>query len=220
MGASTNKDKKELFQYLRREVGDEKVLEAMSQIPRDIFVPAKNRYQSYKNIPLPIGEGQTISQPLIVAIMTSALDLRGNEIALELGTGSGYQAAILSHLLPRGHLLTLERVPSLAKTAEIHLRNVGCSNVEVRIVGRELGCPAEGPFDAIMVTAAAPRLPAVLLEHMAPGARLVIPIGTQTEQELVKVIRTDEGHTVKMLGPCKFVPLIGQDAWPEKPGKL
>lgn len=218
MEASTTKDKKELFHALRRHISDEKVLEAMKQVPREEFVLVKNRYLAYKNTPLPIGAGQTISQPLMVAIMTAALELKGDEKVLELGAGSGYQAAILSHLLPRGKLLSMERVPALADAAITQLRKLECSNVEIRLAGQELGCPEDAPFDSILVTAAAPRLPSVLLQQLAHGGRLVIPVGTLDQQELVRVLRTDEGHIVQMLGPCKFVPLIGRDAWDENPG--
>ena len=209
------REKRGLFKNLRREIRDEKVLSAMEQVSRELFVPAESRYLAFKDIPLPIGESQTISQPYIVALMTSALELRGSEKVMELGTGSGYQAAIISRLVPRGRVLTLERIPSLAAAAETLLRTLGYDNVEVRISVNSLGCPEEAPFNAIMVTAASPRLPQALLQQMAIGGRMVIPIGTLKDQELTKVLRTDEGHTVTMLGPCRFVPLIGEDAWPE-----
>ena len=134
---------------------------------------------------------------------------------MELGTGSGYQAAILSRLVPNGNVLTLERIPRLALSAESVLRFLGCGNVEVRIAGDALGCAEEAPFDAIVVTAASPKLPTSLLAQMAVAGRMVIPIGTLKDQELTKVLRTDEGHSVRMLGSCRFVPLIGEDAWPE-----
>jgi len=212
----TEKEKRELFNHLRREIRSEKVLRAMEQVPRELFVPAEIRYLAYKDVALPIGEGQTISQPFIVALMTSALELRDGEKVLELGTGSGYQAAILSRLVPQGKVLSLERIPSLAQAAQERLRSLGCENVEVRVSGDTLGCQEGAPFDAIIVTAASPRLPSTLLKQMALGGRMVIPIGTTLkEQELTKVLRTGEGHTIAMLGPCRFVPLIGQDAWPE-----
>ena len=215
MEGSMEREKRGLFKNLRREIRDEKVLSAMEQVPRELFVPAESRYLAFKDIPLPIGESQTISQPYIVALMTSALELRGSEKVMELGTGSGYQAAIFSRLVPRGRVLTLERIAGLASAAETILRTLGYDNVEVRIAVNSLGCPEEAPFDAIMVTAASPRLPQALLQQMAIGGRMVIPIGTLKDQELTKVLRTDEGHTVTMLGPCRFVPLIGEDAWPE-----
>jgi protein-L-isoaspartate(D-aspartate) O-methyltransferase len=134
---------------------------------------------------------------------------------LEIGTGSGYQAAILSRLVPKGRVLTLERIPNLADTARAFLQGLGCTNVAVRLAGRTLGAQEDGPFDAILVTAAAPRLPQTLLDQLAPGGRIVAPVGSLREQELVKAVRTDEGLSYKMLGPCRFVPLIGEGAWSE-----
>ncbi len=151
--------------------------------------------------------------------MTAALELRGNEKVLEVGTGSGYQSAILSQLAPQGRVYTVERVAVLASSAEERLRSMGYDNVTVTIAGAALGLPEGAPYDAIIVTAASPSLPPPLLAQMSLGGRLVIPIGNLTDQELVKVIRTDEGHVVKMLGPCRFVPLIGRDAWSEDSGK-
>ena len=213
------RDKRELFDVLRREIRDEAVLDAMRKVPRELFVPPEVRPMAYKDIPLPIGEGQTISQPYMVALMASALELRGSERLLELGTGSGYQAAVLSYLVPRGRVITLERIPSLGLSAEMRLRSLGYENVEVRVAGDVLGCPEHSPFDAIIVAAASPRLPPVLLEQMALGARMVIPVGSLKEQDLARVLRTGEGYTINMLGPCRFVPLIGEGAWPEESGE-
>ena len=210
---SIEKDRKELFRRLQRQVNDEKVLSAMEQVPRELFIPAQWRRLAYKDTPQPIGAGQTISQPFIVALMTSALELRGRERVMELGSGSGYQTAILSSLVPQGTVLTLERIPALAEAARELLKYLEYGNVEVRIAGTALGCPEEGPFDAILVTAGTPTLPPPLLAQMAVGGRMVIPVGTSKDQELVKVLRTDEGPTVRMLGPCRFVPLIGKDSW-------
>ena len=215
MEGSMERERRDLFKNLGREIRDEKVLSTMELVPRELFLPLETRYLAFKDIPLPIGESQTISQPYIVALMTSALELRGSEKVMELGTGSGYQAAIMSRLVPLGKVLTLERIAGLASAAETLLRTLGYDNVEVRTAVNTLGCPEEAPFNAIMVTAASPRLPQALLEQMAIGGRMVMPIGTLKDQELTKVLRTDEGHTVTMLGPCRFVPLIGEDAWPE-----
>ena len=220
MERSIEREKQELFRNLRRQVHDEKVLSTMEQVPRQLFVPAESRHLSYKDIPLPVAEGQTISQPYIIALMTSALGLRGSEKVLELGTGSGYQAAVLSLLVPKGRVLSLERIRTLAEAAETRLRTLGYDNVEVRMAGHVLGCPEKGPFDAIIVAAAAPKMPSGLLEQLAPQGRMVIPIGNLKEQELAQALRTSEGVTVRMLGPCRFVPLIGQDAWPEEPEEL
>ena len=220
MERSIQREKQQLFRNLRREVRDEKVLFAMEQVPRQLFVPPESRHLAYKDIPLPVGDGQTISQPYIVAAMTSALALQGSEKVLELGTGSGYQAAVLSLLVPNGRVVSLERIRSLAEAAETRLSTLGYSNVEVRMASNVLGCPEKASFDAIIVTAAAPRLPSSLLAQMAPQGRMVIPIGSLKEQELTQALRTSEGVTVRMLGPCRFVPLIGEDAWPDEPEEL
>ena len=220
MEGGMGREKRGLFNNLRKEIHDEKVLRAMEQVPRELFVPSEGRHMAYKDVALPIGKGQTISQPYIIALMTSMLELRGDEKVLEVGTGSGYQAAILSHLLPRGTVLTLERISSLAQAAATILDSLGCKNVEVRLADDRLGAPEASPFNAIMVTAGSPKLPQSLMAQMAVGGRMVIPVGTQNEQELVRVVRTSEGHTVNVLGPCRFVPLIGRDAWPEKQGEL
>jgi len=205
--------KKRLFDGLRLEIPGKEVLDVMESVPRELFVPEESRHLSYEDIPLPIGEWQTISQPYIVAVMTNALEIKNEDTALELGTGSGYQAAILSLLARK--VYSIERVASLVGKARALLTALGYSNVEVRLAGNELGCPEEAPFDAIIVTAASPRLPRVLLEQMAKGGRLVIPVGSQQEQGLVKVTRTDDGYSISNLGSCRFVPLLGKGAWDE-----
>ena len=215
MGRNPNRSKKELFKKLSRNIPSDSVIRAMEQVPRELFVPAEFRDTAYHDIPLSIGEGQTISQPYIVALMTDALNIRGDESVLEIGTGSGYQAAILSLLLPRGHLTTVELIPSLANKARNLLANLGYSNVEVKLAGDTLGCPERGPFDAIIVTAASPGLPTALTSQLAIGGRMVIPVGTLDEQELVRATRTDEGISVNMMGPCRFVPLLGEEAFPK-----
>ena len=215
MEGQLEREKRELFHNLRREIRDGKVLNAMEQVPRELFVPPETCHLAYKDIPLPIGEGQTISQVYIVALMASALELRERDRVMELGTGSGYQAAVLSRLATQGKIISLERIPSLAQAAELLLRSLNYKGIEVRMAGPTLGCPEGAPFDAIIVAAAAPRLPASLLGQLRVGGRMVIPIGSLKEQELTKVLRTGEGHTVSMLGPCRFVPLIGEDAWAE-----
>ena len=215
MEGQLEREKRELFHNLRREMRDEKVLTAMEQVPRELFVPPETRHLGYKDIALPIGEGQTISQAYIVALMASALELRERDKVMELGTGSGYQAAVLSRLAPQGRIISVERIPDLAQGAELLLRSLNYKSIEVRIAGPVLGCPEDAPFDAIIVAAASPRLPSSLLGQLRVGGRMVIPIGSLKEQELTKVLRTGEGHTVSMLGPCRFVPLIGDDAWAE-----
>lgn len=204
-----------LFSSLRRNIRSESVVGAMEKIPRERFVLPESRHLAYMDMPLSIGEGQTISQPYIVALMVDGLWLRGHEKVLEVGTGSGYQAAVLSLLVPHGRVVTLELLPSLVERAREVLQGLGHSNVTVELAGPALGCPEQGPFDAIIVAAASPKLPETLVSQLAVGGRLIIPVGTRDQQELVHAIRTDEGLSVRMLGPCRFVPLIGREAFPK-----
>jgi protein-L-isoaspartate(D-aspartate) O-methyltransferase len=197
---------------LRAEIGDGRVLDAIARVPREAFVPAPFQHSAYENIPLPIGYGQTISQPLIVALMTQALQLTGNEKVLEIGTGSGYQTAILAQLAR--HVVSVERIGPLAERAREVLRQLGYTNVEVHAGGEGLGWPAGAPYDAILVTAAAPEIPRELLDQLGPGGRLVIPVGGRDLQELVRIVKTPEGARRHNLGPCRFVPLLGKGAWP------
>ena len=213
MSTEMERGKRRLFEGLRSEIGAGRVLDAMERVPREMFVPARSRHLSYEDIPLPIGEGQTISQPYIVALMTHALDLKKEDRVLELGTGSGYQAAILSLLCRK--VYSVERIPVIAKRAISLLASLGYGNVDVRMAGDTLGCPEEAPFDAIIVTAGTPRLPRDLLEQMAPGGRMLMPVGSQLEQRLTKVVSTDDSYSVSDLGPCRFVPLLGKGAWDE-----
>ena len=207
--------KRELFRKLLRNIPSETVIRAMEQVPRDLFVPQDSRHMAYLDLPLSIGEEQTISQPYIVAMMTEALELSGGDRVLEIATGSGYQTAILSALTPRGRVVSMERVPALMQQARQRLQELGYRNVEVQQAGSSLGCPSKGPYDAIIVTAAAPRLPESLLSQLAIGGRLVIPVGTLSQQELVQARRTDEGLSLRVLGPCRFVPLLGAEAFPQ-----
>ena len=204
-----------LLAELAREVSDPRVLSAIARVPRERFVPPELRLHAYENRPLPIGYGQTISQPLIVAIMTQALDLRGDEKVLEVGTGSGYQAALLSRLA--AHVVTVERVPELARQAEGALAELGYDNVEVHVAGDTLGWPEGAPYDAIIVTAGAPRVPHELVEQMRIGGRMAVPVGSRDLQELVQVVRSPEGPVIISLGPCRFVPLVGPGAWSTEP---
>ena len=207
--------KRELFRKSLLNIPSKTVIRAMEQVPRDLFVPQDSRHMAYLDVPLSIGEEQTISQPYIVAMMTEALELSGGDRVLEIGTGSGYQTAILSALTPRGRVVSMERVPALMQQARQRLQELGYRNVEVRQAGSSLGCPFKGPYDAIIVTAAAPRLPESLLSQLAIGGRLVIPVGTLSQQELVQARRTDEGLSLRVLGPCRFVPLLGAEAFPQ-----
>ena len=207
--------KRELFRKLLRNIPSETVIGAMEQVPRELFVPQDSRHMAYLDLPLSIGEGQTISQPYVVAMMTEAMELSGGDRGLEIGTGSGYQTAILSALTPRGRVVSMERVPALMQQARQRLQELGYRNVEVQQAGSSLGCPSKGPYDAIIVTAAAPRLPESLLSQLAIGGRLVIPVGTLSQQELIQARRTDEGLSLRVLGPCRFVPLLGTEAFPQ-----
>jgi protein-L-isoaspartate(D-aspartate) O-methyltransferase len=205
--------KRRLLDRLRKEIGDTKVVAAMERVPREAFVPAASAELAYEDAPLPIGEGQTISQPYIVAMMVSALELRRTDRVLEVGTGSGYQAAVLSCLA--SEVVTVERMASLADSARERLRTMGFSNVEVRLTGPELGWAGASPYDAIVVAAGAPRLARELIDQLVVGGRLIIPVGSKESQELMKVSRTADGFSIRTLGSCRFVPLIGPGAWPE-----
>ena len=196
------------------EVRDLRVLDAIRKVAREEFVGAESRPAAYENRPLPIGYGQTISQPLIVAMMAQALLLKGNEKVLEVGTGSGYQAAVLS-LLAR-HVVSVERVPELADAAARRLERLGYRNVDVHAVDEVLGWPEDGPYDGIVVAAAAPEVPLALLNQLGLAGRLVIPVGGRNTQELVRIVKTPEGAQRHNLGPCRFVPLLGRSAWPER----
>ena len=209
------RDKRSLFAELGRGIGDKATLRAMEQVPRERFVPPDLRHMAYQNIPLSIGSGQTISQPYMVARMTELLELRGHERVLEIGTGSGYQAAVLSQLLPRGYLYTLERDRQLLEGARARLSELGYSNVTAGPSTNPLGASQIAPFNAIIVTAACPRLPESLVAQLAVGGRLVAPVGTREEQDLVLARRTDEGLSVGFMGKCRFVPLLGPEGFEE-----
>lgn len=186
----------------------------MRHVPRERFVPKDVRWTAYDNRPLPIGYGQTISQPLMVAMMTQALQLEGNEKVLEIGTGSGYQAALLAELALK--VVTVERIAPLAHRAADRLAELGYENVEVHVSADTLGWPDGAPYDAIAVTAAAPDVPLELLQQLAESGRLVIPVGSRNLQELVRITKTPEGAVRNNLGGCRFVPLLGKSAWPDK----
>jgi protein-L-isoaspartate(D-aspartate) O-methyltransferase len=183
-------------------------------VPRERFVSAELQRYAYDDRPLPIGQGQTISQPLMVAIMTQALRLRGDERVLEVGTGSGYQAALLSLLA--GEVLSVERIPKLAEAAAQRLEQLGYANVRVFVADEALGRPQEAPYDAITVTAGAPDVPSSLVDQLAMGGRLVVPVGGRRTQQLVRATKSERGLTMERLGECRFVPLIApKEGWPE-----
>ena len=210
-------DRKALFSSLRRKIRSVPVVRAMERVPREEFVSARDRPRAYRDEPLSIGEDQTISQPYIVALITEALRLQPTDWVLELGTGSGYQAAVLAELVPDGNVVTVELVPSLAQQARETLAGLGYGNIVVEESTGSLGCPRLGPYDAIVVSAAAPTLSPTLLSQLALGGRLVVPVGSRDQQELVCALRTGEGISLRILGACRFVPLIGHDAFPASP---
>jgi protein-L-isoaspartate(D-aspartate) O-methyltransferase len=201
----------EMIQQLETEIRDKRVLAAMACIPREQFVPKESRNLAYEDGPLPIGCEQTISQPYIIALMTETLELKGNEKVLEVGTGSGYQTAILAELAEK--VISVERVPELAESARKTLANMGYKNIEIHIAEDTLGWQIEAPYDAIMVTAGAPDIPDDLVAQLAIGGRMVIPAGSRYVQELYKVTRQKDKYKTQKLGGCRFVSLIGKGAW-------
>jgi protein-L-isoaspartate(D-aspartate) O-methyltransferase len=201
----------ELVRSLARDISDRRVLEVMGRVARERFVAPDLRRAAYQDRPLPIGHGQTISQPRMVAMMLQELALAGPERVLDIGTGSGYQAALLAELAAR--VVTVELIPELAGSARRLLAELGYANVEVYVAGEELGWPALAPYDAIVVAAASPRIPQSLVDQLAPGGRLVIPVGTRQGQDLLVADNTPEGVTVTRKGGCRFVPLIGRGAF-------
>jgi len=200
-----------LLKHLEYEIADKRVVEAMKHVPREAFVSQEQYHLAYEDRPLSIGFGQTISQPFIVALMVQSLEFRGDEKILELGTGSGYEAAILAELAQK--VVTVECIPELAESARQVLDNLGYSNIEVHVSGRTLGWPDEAPYDAIIVSAGAPTVPEVLLEQLAWNGRLVIPVGSRWQQELLRVTKLRKRNRIENLGGCYFVPLIGEGAW-------
>ena len=207
-----------LMAFLSSVVADERVLHAMGQTPRERFVDERLRGRAYQNCALPIGKGQTISQPSLVAMMTEALTPQPSDVVLDIGTGSGYQAAVLAPLVKR--VVSVERVSFLASRARRLLQDLGHTNVEVHVAVDELGWPAAAPYDGIVVAAAAPDVPGLLVDQLAIGGRLVIPVGTMSEQALVRVVRTATGTRETRLLRCRFVPLIGPGSWSAEEAKL
>jgi len=198
-------------QLRARDISDERVLEAMERVPRELFVPDQERDHAYADAALPIGHGQTISQPYMVARIAEALALRPGERVLDVGTGSGYQAAVLAEL--GTEVVTIERIPELAERARASLAAAGYPQVDVRVGDGTLGVPELAPFDAIAVAAAAPAFPETLYEQLRPRGRLVVPVGGEHMQRLEVIVRSPEGPAVVHSVPCRFVPLVGQEGF-------
>jgi protein-L-isoaspartate(D-aspartate) O-methyltransferase len=198
-------------QLKSRGISDTNVLEAMRRVPRHLFVPEPQRPRAYDDMPLPVGQGQTISQPYMVAWMTELLGLKGDEVVLEIGTGTGYQSAVLGMLAKQ--VYTMERIPSLAEAARKRLSEFGFKNIEVVLGDGTEGLPGYAPYEGIMVTAGAPKVPQVLVEQLADGGRLVIPVGTTSMQMLTVVEKRGDEIVAREQGSCVFVPLVGKHGW-------
>jgi protein-L-isoaspartate(D-aspartate) O-methyltransferase len=200
-----------LIDLLSAQIGDRRVLAAIAAIPRDLFVPPSLRSEAWDNTSLPIGHGQTISQPSVVARMCELLELDGSETVLDVGTGSGYQAAVLAELA--SEVTTIERVPELVEHARETLAEAGYEDVDVRVGDGSLGVPEKEPFEGIAVAAAAPSIPERLYDQLAEGGRLVLPKGSRWGQDLVQVVKTPEGPVERESVPCRFVPLLGEQGF-------
>jgi protein-L-isoaspartate(D-aspartate) O-methyltransferase len=209
------RERKEMVEHQvrRRGISNQRLLAAMEKVPRHRFLPDPNDPQAYDDTPLPIGSGQTISQPFMVALMTDLLQLRGEETVLEIGAGSGYQAALLAELARS--VITVERFPELADRARAVLADLGYRNVAVVTGDGTLGYPAASPYDRILVTAAAPRIAQPWLDQLADGGRIVLPLGQRWSQTLTIVTKRGNKIEQESHGGCIFVPLIGQHGWPE-----
>ena len=198
-------------QLVARRIKDERVLQVMGKIPRHLFIEEALAGEAYNDHPVPIGEKQTISQPYIVAVMTEALELKGDENTLEIGAGSGYQTAILAELSSR--VYTIERIESLLVDARKILAQLGYDNILFKVFDGTMGWKEYAPFDTIMVTAGAPGLPEPLVDQLADNGRMIIPIGDRYSQELIKIVRRGKSLEQKNLGGCRFVNLIGIHGW-------
>jgi len=198
-------------QLVLRGISDSRVLAAMGKVPRDRFVGKDQKHLAYADRPLPIGYGQTISQPYIVALMTEALELEPENKVLEIGTGSGYQAAILAEIVKK--VYTIEKIEALINQAKKILEDLGYDNVVSKVHDGTQGWPEHAPFDAILVTAGAPSVPSPLMDQLAEGGRMLIPVGDETLQELIKVTKKNGKSKEERLGGCRFVPLVGKDGW-------
>jgi protein-L-isoaspartate(D-aspartate) O-methyltransferase len=201
-------------QVVSRGIKDPRVIAAMRKVPRHLFVEEALQNQSYSDRPLPIGEKQTISQPYMVAVMTEALQLTGGEKVLEIGAGSGYQTAILAEVARK--VFSIERILSLTMKARTLILDLGYANVEITFSDGTQGWVKESPFDAVIVTAGSPDIPQPLVDQLAIGGRLVIPVGDESVQDLIRLTKTEEGVKREDLGGCRFVKLIGKHGWNEE----
>jgi protein-L-isoaspartate(D-aspartate) O-methyltransferase len=200
-------------QLRARGIEDEEVLRAMGRVPRELFVPEAERRRAYGDAALPIGHGQTISQPYMVAVIVEALTVRPGSRVLDVGAGSGYQAAVLAEL--GAEVVAIERIPELAEQARANLVAAGFEGVEVVVGDGTLGWPERAPYDGIAVAAAAPAFPQTLYEQLRPGGRLVVPVGGPRAQRLEVIVRSPEGPAVLHSVPCRFVPLVGEEGYAE-----
>ena len=194
-----------------RDIADERVLAAMERVPRELFVPEDLRGRAFDDAALPIGAGQTISQPYMVARIAEELGLDGDERVLDVGTGSGYQSAVLAELAKDVH--TIERIPELAEQAKLNLRSAGYDRVHVHVGDGSRGLPEHSPYDAVAVAAAAPNFPQALYDQLRPGGRLVVPVGGRHRQRLEVIVRSPEGPATVRSVPCRFVPLVGEEGF-------
>ena len=217
-GADLESARREMVtrQISDRGIHSPRVLDAMQSVERHLFVPHEHVFRAYADEPLPIGEGQTISQPFMVAAMADALALEADERVLEIGAGSGYQAAVISQLALE--VIAVEAQPHLAASARDRLKRLGYTNIRVELGDGSMGRPAEAPYDAILVTAAAPAIPPPLLEQLAEGGRLVIPVGAEDQQELLRIVKHRGGLAQKSLYACRFVLLLGRYGWGQSSG--
>jgi protein-L-isoaspartate(D-aspartate) O-methyltransferase len=198
-------------QLIPRGIRDARVLEVMRKVPRHLFMDESIRHRAYDDMALPVGEGQTISQPYMVAVMTELLALKGAERVLEIGTGSGYQAAVLAEL--SGEVYTIERIQSLSDKAAATLRSLGYLNIHPEVGDGTLGLPDAAPFDRILVTAGAPEIPSPLIEQLAEGGILLVPVGDRSSQQLVRIKKEKSTLSKEYYTPCVFVPLVGKHGW-------
>jgi protein-L-isoaspartate(D-aspartate) O-methyltransferase len=198
-------------QLEERGIVDQKVLDAMARVPREAFVDERDRSRAYFDMPLRIGWGQTISQPYMVALICQTADVKESDKVLDIGTGSGYQAAVLSEMAAEVH--SVERIPELAERARERLAAAGYDEVEVHVGDGSLGLPEEAPFDAIVVAAAAPDVPMTLYDQLVPRGRLVVPVGGPEGQRLEVVVKSPEGPAIRRSVPCRFVPLVGAEGY-------